>query len=66
MENEDYSPRSKCVVVLEWHSYDTWREREREREEMTNAFSHLQVVHSDSGKGVGNGTNQYLALFPDW
>ena len=37
-----------------------------EREEMTNALSHLQVVHSDSGMGVGNGTNQYLALFPDW
>ena len=62
IEVNGYSPRSKCVVVLEWHSYDTWRERE----EMTNAFSHLQVVHSDSGKGVGNGTNQYLALFPDW
>ena len=31
-----------------------------------NALSHLQVVHSDSGMGVGNGTNQYLALFPDW
>ena len=37
-----------------------------EKEEMTNAFSHLQVVRSDSGMGVGNGTNQCLPSFPDW
>jgi len=27
-----------------------------EREEMTNRLSHLQVVHSESGMRVGNGT----------
>ena len=62
-EYEDYSPRSKCVVVLGWQSYDTWRKRNDKR---IVSLLHLQVVHSNSGKGAENVTNQCLASFPDW
>lgn len=54
-EYEDYSPRSKYVVVLGWQSYDTWRKRNDKR---IVSLLHLQVVHSNSGKGAENGTNQ--------